>query len=98
MCQARGRLYGAAGSFKSPAPETRFSVSGFLVARMEVPMVTECGAPGFEAVLPEQPAFKCLPLLNVNIARDSRTFVVIPFSIPPSLSVTSRTIVWTFVE
>jgi len=32
--------------------ETSFPIFGFHIVRMEVPMVTECGATEFESVLP----------------------------------------------
>jgi hypothetical protein len=38
---------------------------------MEVPMIAKFGPTCFQSVLPEQQAFKCLPVFNVSIACES---------------------------
>jgi hypothetical protein len=71
MFQARGRLYVVGRGFKSPAPEASFPISGFHIVRMKVSVVAECGATGFESVLPEEPVFKRLPVLRLKIREES---------------------------
>ena len=71
MSETRGRLYVVGRYLKAMPSATSFSISVFHIVRMKVPVIAECGSTGFQSVLPGKPAFKCLPVLNVSIARDS---------------------------
>jgi len=66
--------------------ESQFPIAGFHIVRMEVPMVAQCGATGFESVTLEQPAFKCLPLLSVSNAGEGRIFAPLVLALCISLA------------